>query len=142
MVIPGASLMENGSYKILYIEDQPEMIELVRLALKRMGCEVYGVTDGAQGLQMMRDLRPDLVLLDLMLPGWDGWKVRKEMQADADLRDLPVVLVTARVNSIHTPSDKLPPPAAAYVTKPFSLCEIRTTIQSVLSQRLPVAHIA
>ncbi len=121
-------------YKILYIEDQPEAIELVRLALRRIGCEVYGATDGYQGLELMRELHPDLVLLDLMLPGWDGWKVREIMEGDEALRDVPVVLVTARV-AAGVLSGRLPPPADAYITKPFSLVEIRSTIETVLAKR-------
>ncbi len=124
----------DNSYKILYIEDQPEAIELVRLALRRIGCEVCGATDGLQGVQLMRELRPDLVLLDLMLPGWDGWQVREAMQADRDLRAMPVVLVTARVASPHSSVRQLPQ-ADAYITKPYSLLEMRSTIEAVLKRR-------
>jgi CheY-like chemotaxis protein len=129
----------DSKYKILYVEDQPEAIELVRLALRRIGCDVFGATDGLQGVQMMRELRPDLVLLDLMLPGWDGWQVREAMQADADLKYMPVVLVTARVASPNS-NGRQPPPADAYVTKPFSLVEIRNTIESVLTRKLNLAR--
>jgi CheY-like chemotaxis protein len=132
--------MEDRSWKILYVEDQPEMIELVRLTLRRMSCEVYGVTDGRQAVEVMHDWRPDLVLLDLMLPGWDGWQISKAMQADAELKELPVVLVTARVNT--TAADRQPPPAAAYITKPFSVGEIRSTVQFVLDQRQQIAQAA
>ncbi len=125
-------------FKILYIEDQPEAIELVRLALRRIGCEVYGATDGCQGVQLMRELRPDLVLLDLMLPGWDGWKVREAMEDDEMLCETPVVLVTARVATGVSPGRE-PPRADAYVTKPFSLIEIRSTIESVLAKRAEAA---
>jgi CheY-like chemotaxis protein len=134
--------MENRTYKILYIEDQPEMIELMQLTLKRMGCEVYGVTDGEQGIRMMHELQPDLVLLDLMLPGCDGWQVRKAMEADAHLRSLPVILVTARAVGLKNGADRQPPPADAYVTKPFSLAEIRSTIQSVLCRSAELARAA
>ena len=130
--------MEGRLYKILYIEDQPEMIDLVRLTLRRMGCEVFGVTDGIQGLRMMREIHPDLVLLDLMLPGWDGWQVSQAMQADPELRNLPVILVTARVSISYAGSERQPPPAAAYITKPFSLGELRTAIQSVLGPAVMV----
>jgi CheY-like chemotaxis protein len=129
----------DSKYKILYVEDQPEAIELVKLALRRIGCEVFGATDGLQGVQMMRELRPDLVLLDLMLPGWDGWQVREAMQSDAELKYMPVVLVTARVASPNS-NGRQPPPADAYVTKPFSLVEIRNTIESVLIRKMNVAR--
>jgi CheY-like chemotaxis protein len=134
--------MESKTYKVLYIEDQPEMIELVRLTLRRIGCEVFGSTDGLEGLKMMKTLRPDVVLLDLMLPGWDGWQIRQAMQADAELADLPVILVTARVLVQNTAPDRQPPPANAYVTKPFSLGEIRSAIQNVLNQRAALAQAA
>jgi CheY-like chemotaxis protein len=129
----------DSKYKILYVEDQPEAIELVRLALRRIGCDVFGATDGLQGVQMMRELQPDLVLLDLMLPGWDGWQVREAMQADADLKYMPVVLVTARVASPNS-NGRQPPPADAYVTKPFSLVEIRNTIESVLTRKMNIVR--
>ncbi len=87
--------MENRPYKILYVDDQPEMIELVQLALRRLDFEVCGANDGLQALDLMRNTRLDLVLLDLMLPGWDGWQVTEAMQADALLKHLPVILVTA-----------------------------------------------
>jgi CheY-like chemotaxis protein len=134
--------MDGKTHKVLYIEDQPEMIELVRLTLRRIGCEVYGSTDGAEGLQMMKTLRPDLVLLDLMLPGWDGWQIRQAMQADPDLTDLPVILVTARVVAQNTVPDRQPPPADAYITKPFSLAEIRSAIQNILNRRSTLAQAA
>ena len=133
--------MENGNYTVLYIEDQPEMIELVRLTLKRLGCDVQGVTDGQRGLQLMRELHPDLVLLDLMLPGCDGWQVSKIMQADADLRNTPLILVTARVSS-HLFGERPLPHADAYVTKPFSLGEFRATVESILTRRVALAQAA
>ena len=127
--------MGDSSHKVLYIEDQPEMIDLVRLTLRRVGCEVLGATDGAQGLRMMRDLRPDLVLLDMMLPGWDGWQVRRAMDDDVKLKDLPVVLVTARAPTGNGNQHPLPR-ADAYITKPFSIAQIRSTVESLLQERV------
>jgi CheY-like chemotaxis protein len=125
--------MEDRPCKILYVEDQSEMIELVQLALQCFGCEVRRASDGLQALDWMRSNRVDLVLLDLMLPGCDGWQVVEAMQADALLKDLPVILVTARV--AHAGTGRQPPPAHGYITKPFSLEELRSAVQSVL--RLP-----
>ncbi|HEX9118288.1 MAG TPA: response regulator [Anaerolineae bacterium] len=128
--------MLDKTYQILYVEDQPEAVNLMRLALRKIGCEVYGAGDGILGVKMMKDLRPDLVMLDLMLPGCDGWQVREAMQADEGLRDTPVVVVSARV-PLGTRNDRQPPAADAYVTKPFSLAEIRSTVSRILS--LPAA---
>jgi DNA-binding response OmpR family regulator len=75
------------------------------------------------------------VLLDLMLPGWDGWQVHNAMQADDALKSLPVILVTARAPGNGHVAGRQPPPAAAYITKPFSLAEIRSKIDAVLTSR-------
>ena len=129
--------MDQRHFRILYVEDQPEAIEMVRLALRVLGCEVRGAPDGSCGLQMMRNLQPDLVLLDLMLPGLDGWQVREAMQNDPQLREVPVVVVTAETRVFNT-EDSVLPPADAYIIKPFSIAELRATVGSMLA-RLPQA---
>jgi len=129
-------MIRQPPWRILYIEDQAEMIDLVRLALQTMGCEVHGATDGTLGLNMMRELAPDLVLLDLMLPGLDGWKISGEMRDDPALCRIPVVLVTARVQLAASPRVRPLPEADAYVTKPFSLSEIRSTVACVLQRQM------
>jgi CheY-like chemotaxis protein len=127
--------MDHRHFHILYIEDQPEAVEMVRLALRVLGCEVRGAPDGSCGLQMMRSLQPDLVLLDLMLPGLDGWQVRDAMRRDPQLRDVPVVVVTAETRLLDGDESVLPP-ADAYIIKPFSIAELRATVGSMLA-RLP-----
>ncbi|MCX6033121.1 MAG: response regulator [Chloroflexi bacterium] len=126
--------MSREHPSVLYIEDQPEMVDLVRLTLRRLGCEVVGATDGREGLALMRKLRPDVVLLDLMLPGSDGWEIRAAMLADEALRQTPVILVTARAPGVAPVGGRPLPPADACVTKPFSLGEIRSLVQTVLQQ--------
>src|SRR3989337_236285 len=86
--------------QILCIEDEPEMIDLIRLILGRRGFEVHGASGGTEGLKMVRESHPDLVLLDLMMPDMDGWEVYQQMKADPKLRDIPVVVVTAKAHSI------------------------------------------
>ncbi len=125
--------MHTGPYQILYVEDQPDAVDLVRLALRRLGCEVTGAGDGRLGIQMMRELRPDLVMLDLMLPVWDGWQVREAMQADEQLRSTPVVVVTASQFGLGA-MGRQPPQAEAYVSKPFRLVDIRSAVQRVLAR--------
>jgi CheY-like chemotaxis protein len=115
------------------------MIELVQLALGRLDYEVCGASDGLQTLDLMRNTRLDLVLLDLMPPGLDGWQVTEAMQAN------PPAEASAR-HSGHRPScqclgrQAAPPPPDAYITKPFSLEEFRCAVQSVLGQTRKLAQ--
>ncbi len=85
---------------ILCIEDEPEMIDLIRLILGRRGFKVSGAAGGKEGLQAVREELPDLVLLDLMMPDMDGWEVYQQMKSDESTRDIPVIVVTARAQSI------------------------------------------
>ena len=75
--------MANTTVKrILCIEDEPEMIDLIRLILSRRGFEVVGAAGGVEGIKLVREMLPDLVLLDLMMPDMDGWEVYQQMKAD------------------------------------------------------------
>ncbi|HNN14798.1 MAG TPA: response regulator, partial [Anaerolineales bacterium] len=72
--------MDNSSTKkILCIEDEPEMVDLIRLILIRKGFEVFGAPGGLEGIRLVREMHPDLVLLDLMMPDMDGWEVYQQM---------------------------------------------------------------
>jgi len=85
---------------VVCIEDEPEMIDLVKLILGRKGFELVGAVGGREGLETVRRLKPDLVLLDLMMPDMDGWEVYQQMKADDELKNLPVIVVTAKAQSI------------------------------------------
>ena len=82
--------------KILCIEDEPQMIDLIKLILENKGYQVLGAEGGQQGLDMMRAEQPDLILLDLMMPEMDGGDVFHHMKEEVDLRDIPVIVVTAK----------------------------------------------
>ena len=86
--------------KVLCIEDEPEMIDLIRLILVRKGYDVYGVFGGIEGIKKVRELKPDLVLLDLMMPDMDGWEVYQQMKAEPETRNIPVIIVTAKAQNI------------------------------------------
>jgi two-component system cell cycle response regulator DivK len=80
---------------VLYIEDNPHNRRLVRRTLERSGYAVIEAEDGESGLEMVRELRPPLVLLDIGLPKMDGMEVVGRVKADAELRDIPVIAITA-----------------------------------------------
>ena len=92
--------MESQAKRVVCIEDEPEMIDLVRLILGRKGFEVIGANGGVEGLEAVRREKPDLVLLDLMMPDMDGWEVYRRLKEDPLLAPVPVMVVTARAQDI------------------------------------------
>lgn len=122
--------MENRH--ILCIEDEPEMIELVRLILERKGFRVTGALGGTQGLDALKQEKPDLILLDLMMPDMDGWEVYRQMKADPNLAHIPVIVVTAKAQSIDKVLGLHIAKVEDYVTKPFGPQELLGSITKVL----------
>ncbi|MCL4302494.1 MAG: response regulator [Anaerolineae bacterium] len=120
---------------ILCIEDEAEMIELMRLVLEREGHEVMGAVGGEQGLKLMREKKPDLILLDLMMPGIDGWEVYRQMRADKELTDIPVIIVTAKAQSIDKVLGLQVAKVADYITKPFGPKELIGSIERVFAKQ-------
>ena len=86
--------------RVVCIEDEPEMIDLVRLILGRKGFKVSGANGGIEGVEIVRREKPDIILLDLMMPDMDGREVYQQIKADTELRSIPVVVVTAKAQSI------------------------------------------
>jgi len=121
--------------KILCIEDERQMIDLIKLILEIRGYQVLGAVGGEQGLMMMRSEKPDLILLDLMMPEMDGGDVFHHMREEVELRDLPVIVVTAKA----APIDKVLWINVAkvddYVTKPFGPGELVDSVEKVLAKR-------
>jgi two-component system response regulator VicR len=117
---------------VVCIEDEPEMIDLVRLILGRKGFELVGAIGGMEGLEKMRESKPDLVLLDLMMPDMDGWEVYQQMKADDNLKDIPVIVVTAKAQSIDKVLGLHIAKVDDYVTKPFGPQELLQSVNRVL----------
>ena len=119
---------------ILCVEDEPEMIDLMRLILGRRGFEVKGAAGGVEGLKMIREDKPDLVLLDLMMPDMDGWEVYQQMKADEKTRDIPVIVVTAKAQSIDRVLGLHIAKVDDYIAKPFSPQDLISSIERVLQK--------
>ena len=125
----------NQSVKrILCVEDEQEMIDLIRLILGRRGFDVKGAAGGKEGLRLVREDLPDLVLLDLMMPDMDGWEVYQQMKADEKTRDIPVIVVTAKAQNIDRVLGIHIAKVDDYITKPFSPQELLNSVEKVLSQ--------
>jgi DNA-binding response OmpR family regulator len=121
--------------KILCIEDEPQMIDLIKLILETKGYEVLGAEGGQQGLEMMRSERPDLILLDLMMPEMDGGDVFHHMKEEVELRDIPVIVVTAKAAPIDQVLWINVAKVDDYVIKPFGPRELVDSVEKVLGQR-------
>jgi DNA-binding response OmpR family regulator len=120
---------------ILCIEDEPEMIDLIRLILGRRGFEVSGATGGKAGLDAVRAEHPDLVLLDLMMPDMDGWEVYQQMKADESTRHIPVIVVTAKAQSIDKVLGLHIAKVDDYIAKPFSPQELLSSVEKTLGPK-------
>ena len=117
---------------ILYIEDERPVFELVRQALKLAGFQVIGAENGRRGLELMRQRRPDLLLLDLMMPEFNGWDVYSAMKEDETLADVPVIVVTAKIPQRDRILVEGLPPVDDYITKPFDVDLLLARIKVVL----------
>jgi len=122
---------DKESKQILCIEDEPEMIDLIRLILGRRGFEVVGAAGGKEGLEKVRQNQPDLVLLDLMMPDMDGWEVYQQMKADEKTKDIPVIVVTAKAQSIDKVLGLHIAKVDDYIAKPFSPQELLNSVDKV-----------
>ena len=125
-------MSEETKKVVICIEDDPEMIELVKLILGRKGFDLVGAIGGREGLETVRELKPDLVLLDLMMPDIDGWEVYQQMKADDELKDIPVIVVTAKAQSIIKVLGLHIAKVDDYVTKPFGPQELLQSVNKVL----------
>jgi len=121
--------------KILCIDDEVGVVELVELIMKKEGMSVSGASSGQAGLDSMRQSPPDLVLLDIMMPGMDGWDVFKEIKADPDLKDIPIIILTARDSTFEEIIARDRAGVDDYITKPFTPQELRRSVKKVLSRK-------
>ena len=128
----GDGKMAGNGKRVVCIEDEPDIIDLVRLILGRRGFDVVGANGGLEGLELIAREKPDLVLLDLMMPDMDGWEVYQRMKSDEALRDIPVVVVTAKAQSIDKVLGLHIAKVDDYITKPFGPQELLESVEKIL----------
>jgi two-component system phosphate regulon response regulator PhoB len=121
----------NASKKVIVIEDEPDIQEIIVHNLLRDGYQVEATPNGERGLELVRRLEPDLVLLDLMLPGLDGVEVCRRMKTDPRTRAVSIIMVTARGEESDVVLG-LGLGADDYVSKPFSPRELMERVKAVL----------
>lgn len=120
--------------KVLVIDDEKNIIEFIRLGLRYEGFQVESASDGEQGVTAAQRINPDLIILDIMMPGIDGLEVCRRLRSNPTTRDVPVLMLTAkddvrdRITGLQTGADD-------YLTKPFDFEELLARIQAILRRQ-------
>jgi two-component system alkaline phosphatase synthesis response regulator PhoP len=117
--------------RLLVVDDDPEIVRLIRAYLEKAGFEVFTAHNGNNALHMLRREKPDLLILDLMLPDKDGWDITRHIRNDDSLHHTPIIMLTARVDD----TDKiigLELGADDYITKPFNPREVVARVRALL----------
>jgi DNA-binding response OmpR family regulator len=118
---------------VLIVDDEAPIRLLCRVNLEAEKMDVVEASDGIAGLEAARRERPDVILLDVMMPGLDGWRVAEELLEDPDTKSIPIVFLTARAE-LRDQARGLDLGGLDYVTKPFNPVELAQTIREVISR--------
>ena len=118
---------------LVCIEDDPEVIELLRLIVARHGFEFIEARGGTKGIEQVKKHIPDLVLLDLMMPGLDGWEVFDLLKNDPETKDIPIIVVTARAHFDERVAEMRAANDGNLLTKPFIPQQLIDAINRVLN---------
>jgi len=118
---------------VLIVDDDPVVRRMLQLSFESEGFSVLTAGDGLEGLEAMRSGKPDVVILDIMMPKLDGMKVMNELNDDDDLRGTPVILLSAKATSLDVDLG-LKAGAADYVTKPCDPIDLVDRVRSVLAK--------
>jgi len=127
-------MVEKSKGVVLVADDDPEILALLSIRLTRAGYQVLEAADGEQTLAQVRTHFPDLIVLDVMMPGKNGWEVAKELRHDIRFQNIGIVMLTAigeKINEMTSPLYG----ADAYVDKPFEFSDLEAKIQLVLNRR-------
>jgi two-component system alkaline phosphatase synthesis response regulator PhoP len=124
-------------YKILLVDDEPDLLELVKYNLIRDGYEVFTAEDGRQALVLAKEIKPDLIVLDVRMPGLDGIETCRRIRSDPKIANLPVIMLTALGQEIDELKG-LDAGADDYLTKPVSYRKLQARVNTLLRRAYPV----
>ncbi len=127
--------MTQEAPTILVVEDQEEVNELLQYNLQRAGYRTLAAYDGRVGLATAQAQRPDVILLDVMLPGIDGWEICRSLEDDPALRDIPVIIFTAKGSREDFDHGHRFANVAGYFVKPYATSDVIEHLRRVLSTR-------
>jgi two-component system, OmpR family, response regulator MprA len=126
---------QQPQLKVLVVDDEDNIIELIRLGLRYEGFQVEVASDGEQGIALAQRIDPDLIILDVMMPGIDGLEVCRRLRSNPTTRDVPILMLTAkdevgdRILGLQTGADD-------YLTKPFDFYELLERIKAILRRQI------
>ena len=123
--------MEERKTRILLVDDEPDLVQMVSARLKAAGYEISTAYDGQEALEKVKESRPDLMILDLMLPKLDGYKVCRLLKFDERTRGIPILICTARAQ-VEDVTLATECGADAYLTKPFEAKVLLSKLQELL----------
>lgn len=119
--------------RLLVVDDEQDMLLAIKLRLEASGYDVHTATDGLTGLNLARTLKPDLIILDIMLPKMNGYKISRFLKYDEEYKHIPVIMLTAlsgdddRTTGVETGAN-------AYITKPFETQQLIDTVRGFLGE--------
>ncbi|MEJ2038751.1 MAG: response regulator [Desulfosarcinaceae bacterium] len=119
--------------KILIVEDEPNIVVPLQFSLEQKGYQVIVAVSGEEAMEVIADLKPDLVLLDIMLPGMDGFEVCRNVRQDPAARNAKIVFLSAMGRDIDV-AKGMALEADAYIVKPFSIMEVMEKVGSLLAE--------
>jgi DNA-binding response OmpR family regulator len=119
-------------YRILIVDDEPNIVLALELLMKKEGFEVHAVDDGEKAIHAVGEFRPDLVLLDIMMPKLDGYEVCQRIRSDASLKNVRIIMLTAKGREVEKEKG-LALGVDSYITKPFSTREVVLKVKELLT---------
>lgn len=119
-------------HTILYVEDESAIIELVQYVLAHPNIRLISALNGGEGLKKAREIRPDLIILDVMIPDQSGWSIYHELRLDDELKDTPIIMLTGQLHRYWIMKEFAKSAIDAYITKPFDASAIRNEVETML----------
>ncbi len=118
--------------RILIVDDEPDILKSVKFILEKAGYEVFTADDGEEGVEMAKKQRPDIILLDLRLPGKDGFEVCGELKGDQNFRNIPIILLTASAGIRKKDFEGCS--HDGFILKPFQYAELLAKIREFIPE--------
>lgn len=122
------------SKEILVVDDDPDLINLLDVVLTRAGYRVSGVTSGEEAVKAAEQLHPDLIILDVMMPGMSGWEVHRRIRGHEEVREIPVLMLTAKNSDLDKMMGLHVADVDEYITKPFDSQELVHVVRRTIAE--------